>query len=659
MTEYRLRILHISDLHERVALDGMDEGRKAAVRDQAAARYRVLEGSDFYQVLRERVAPVDLVCFTGDVADWGLAEEYTAATPRFDAILRAAGVARERLFLVPGNHDVQRPLAKTAWEQLRAALARADDISRFMAGVKPPFGFQAAWREEIGKRTAAFWQWVEGPLGRAELLPSHSPHRRLGYRVTVRLPALPFPVQLIGLDSAWLAGGDDDAKKLLLTRAQVDALAGAAGKTLDGFRLALLHHPLSSLADEDECFPLLADYVDLLLHGDKHRQGADERTDPDHRLKIYASGSLYDGDKGDRYVNGFQLLDIFLTAEGRPLRYELEFWGWSPRGHWYRSGANYLAAADSRLVEYTPLGEQAKTRAAADAYWQSAPQRVFIGREVELTALEQALLVEEARVKPCLVSAVQGMPGVGKSYLAEHFAALHRAQFPGGVVRLALAEHDGRDGDALYQALCAQLEVRTGGGDNPLRRRLLAPLTLLIIENVDDAARAAAVLALTYLLPHCRILITGRYLQVGEAQGWTPILVRPFTPNDAYWQFSEEFRAAVDEEEAREFHKLLATLGHLPLAIHIAAGHLRLPGRTCAGFLRELRRRDYHLAGDLERERRARDHRRHLRTIAEYAAGGTGRRGGAPAPRLLRLRARAALRRRAQPGRGHLRAGGR
>ena len=86
----------------------------------------------------------------------------------------------------------------------------------------------------------------------------------------------------------------------------------------------------------------------------------------------------------------------------------------------------------------------------------------------------------------------------------------------------------------------------------------------------------------------------------------TPILVRPFTPNDAYWQFSEEFRAAVDEEEAREFHKLLATLGHLPLAIHIAAGHLRLPGRTCAGFLRELRRRDYHLAGDLARKTRAR-----------------------------------------------------
>lgn len=44
---YTLRILHISDLHERVALDWMDGDRKKKVRINARNRYRVLgEKSD-------------------------------------------------------------------------------------------------------------------------------------------------------------------------------------------------------------------------------------------------------------------------------------------------------------------------------------------------------------------------------------------------------------------------------------------------------------------------------------------------------------------------------------------------------------------------------------------------------------------------------------
>jgi len=34
-------------------------------------------------------AAVELVCFTGDIADWGLKEEYRLATTRFSLILNA------------------------------------------------------------------------------------------------------------------------------------------------------------------------------------------------------------------------------------------------------------------------------------------------------------------------------------------------------------------------------------------------------------------------------------------------------------------------------------------------------------------------------------------------------------------------------------------
>jgi putative protein kinase ArgK-like GTPase of G3E family len=49
-----------------------------------------------------------------------------------------------------------------------------------------------------------------------------------------------------------------------------------------------------------------------------------------------------------------------------------------------------------------------------------------VGRQEQLAAIEHALAAPGARVA---VVAVQGMPGVGKSFLVEEFCAQHAAQF--------------------------------------------------------------------------------------------------------------------------------------------------------------------------------------------------------------------------------------
>lgn len=83
---HNLRILHLSDLHERVALDWMKDERKAKIRTDAAKRYRVLGDDHFFDKLSKIIdtAPIDLICFTGDVAGWGLPEEYPKVTKRFE-----------------------------------------------------------------------------------------------------------------------------------------------------------------------------------------------------------------------------------------------------------------------------------------------------------------------------------------------------------------------------------------------------------------------------------------------------------------------------------------------------------------------------------------------------------------------------------------------
>lgn len=72
-----------------------------------------------------------------------------------------------------------------------------------------------------------------------------------------------------------------------------------------------------------------------------------------------------------------------MSAEGRPLQYDVTFWGWSPSGHWYRTGAIYKAARDGRLSWPTPLGEARSTAArrsgAGAGGWEASFAEILAG----------------------------------------------------------------------------------------------------------------------------------------------------------------------------------------------------------------------------------------------------------------------------------------
>ena len=151
--------------------------------------------------------------------------------------------------------------------------------------------------------------------------------------------SLGVPVHVIGLDSAWLCGDDNDSGKILLTQGQIDTLtrAGNGSPLRPGFRLALVHHPLAALADGRSSQRLLADTVDLLLHGHQHDPITETHQDPDHILRVIAAGSLFEGDHGDKWINEFHIIDAQLNDEGQPLKYDLEFWDCGPARHRRRS----------------------------------------------------------------------------------------------------------------------------------------------------------------------------------------------------------------------------------------------------------------------------------------------------------------------------------
>ena len=238
--------------------------------------------------------------------------------------------------------------------------------------------------------------------------------------------------------------------------------------------------------------------------------------------------------------------------------------------------------ADRIIATLAPFIAPPSTVRPAD--WLEPPN--FVPRPDLLRRIAGALLTDPARSRPV---SVWGLPGSGKSTLCERFASDHRGDFPGGYARLRLEPQTPATAEKLRDALCERYGIK--GAPSQLTDRLAAtlrePRTLIHIENADgdDAARAAAGLALQ--LPGCAIMISGRQATLGEAIRWERVHVEEFTPPQAMRQLSDELRHGPrNHDEARQWERLFARCGHLPLAIHLCAGALRT--RTVGEILERL-----------------------------------------------------------------------
>lgn len=320
-------LLHISDLQER----GPHEGRQRRSRVVGSSWTRNVEDM-------ARMTDIDLVCFTGDVAYSGRPDEYEYVERFLSPLLRQFRLDRERLFVVPGNHDIDRDVNKKEWELARAALreSRTDavTVSRWLGPEsETPPGFDCTWRDALLARQSAFRTWLRhfGLVAPdASLFP-------VGYRAALQIHRLPFSIQVLGLDSAWLSGAADEHAQLRLTDGQVLAICcDRQGGQLPGFRLALMHHPLSYLADRDLCQRRLAEFVDVLLLGHLHSKVPELWADPGHSLRAFAAGCLYREESADNYPNSCMLVRVTCDAAGRPQHYQMHLRSFDPlQGHWY------------------------------------------------------------------------------------------------------------------------------------------------------------------------------------------------------------------------------------------------------------------------------------------------------------------------------------
>jgi hypothetical protein len=222
----------------------------------------------------------------------------------------------------------------------------------------------------------------------------------------------------------------------------------------------------------------------------------------------------------------------------------------------------------------------------------------FTGREYHLQRLD-ALLPGGGGPHPALtIATISGVPGVGKTALAVHWARRVRDRFPDGQLYLNLRGYAAgrplRPVDALATFLAALGVPATEVPDEvdaaaALYRSVLADQRVLVL--LDNAGHADQVRP---LLPGGRgcLVVTSRARLAGLAalDGAVPLRLDLLTPAESLRLLTRLLGADRMRAEPEASAELADLCGHLPLALCIAAASLCThPGRSVADYAVRLR----------------------------------------------------------------------
>jgi tetratricopeptide (TPR) repeat protein/DNA-binding SARP family transcriptional activator len=207
----------------------------------------------------------------------------------------------------------------------------------------------------------------------------------------------------------------------------------------------------------------------------------------------------------------------------------------------------------------------------------------FTGRVEQLGRLLDLWPDGDAGPRTVVVSAIEGMAGVGKTALAVHAAHRLADRFADGVLFVDLRGFTpGADPMPPEQALDYLLRGLGVPGDrippdldarSALYRTLLARRRVLIV--LDNAADESQVEPLLPSGTGCLVLITSRR-HLAAVDDATHITALPgLDPGDAAALFRALARDRVTAAEQRTVDQIVALCGYLPLAIRIAAARLR------------------------------------------------------------------------------------
>ncbi|HET9766748.1 MAG TPA: metallophosphoesterase, partial [Thermoanaerobaculia bacterium] len=254
--------IHLSDVHvgQGSAADQWDQkGMLREVIRDLKKNARMFPQSDAVLVTGD-------IAFSGDSLRTGetSSRQYTDAAEWLRALGVAVGLEPDRIFVIPGNHDIQRT-KKEERQQMR--------LLRALQNGEDPL--DDALRDQTDRMmlTARLGNYLAFARDFAPicLSPTTRPEQWL-YWTHALAAGDQYIVRLFGLNSALLCNGDDDARRLFLNKQQLHLLATSDGQP-EEIRIVLSHHPFKSdwLRNSDDARDALRGRAHVVLTGHEHQ----------------------------------------------------------------------------------------------------------------------------------------------------------------------------------------------------------------------------------------------------------------------------------------------------------------------------------------------------------------------------------------------------
>ena len=248
------------------------------------------------------------------------------------------------------------------------------------------------------------------------------------------------------------------------------------------------------------------------------------------------------------------------------------------------SGSN-LIDGDHNKIEINQYGVL-KPFNDKGVFMPTVRNMLFTGREDALATLAASLSSDKNVV---ITQAITGMGGLGKSQLALEFAYRSADNF---VSAHWLNLMDPSQLNSEIAACGRKMGLLDDNAKQPdmvaetLRVWGLRGPRLLVLDNYESAADAMQTLAPLLALPTLRLLITARRAEFPPELDLHAYPLEVFTPAESV-EFIRKL-VKLKDDQTPDIEKLAETLGHLPLALHLAGHYLREEGITPAEYLIEL-----------------------------------------------------------------------
>ncbi|ESY85780.1 phosphohydrolase [Mesorhizobium sp. LNHC220B00] len=315
-------LLHLSDIHFSNRDINKPYDQNLGLRDDTV--------DDIKKMRADIGKDVGAILISGDIAYHGQQHEYGYAADWLrDELCPAAGCRFEDIFVIPGNHDVDRKAAaEPIHEDARKAL-RANPIDKSNAAIRRYVDSEAS-SEMLFKPIENYNRFAAKFL--CEVGFYHEDTGQKPYAVR------DFPLndrstlRMWGFNSVLVCDAADDVNKMFVDPSAAEIIRRDDGVT----HLVMCHHPFNWLRNSAEFQNRIEAVSKIQLFGHEHNL----RVDDFRRFTRIKAGALHPERDEQGWQPGYNFID--LSVSGRPTKRVLEIKLWVR----HLLGTRYIAVPD-------------------------------------------------------------------------------------------------------------------------------------------------------------------------------------------------------------------------------------------------------------------------------------------------------------------------